>query len=158
MSTSAAAASPTTQLEHKFNWCRLCMQCLTCPRGTKRIFQQNDCHCQERILPHHAKDVSEKGTTDFRFRSLKPEEVQALILLQCNMPKAHAPKIEPGLRRANICGTCQQRLRRGVDAITQNAASDSNDNDSHTDFRKRRSIRASIMDIQNRKCAIHTFV
>ncbi|KAJ1912382.1 hypothetical protein H4219_005630 [Mycoemilia scoparia] len=137
-------------VEHKLNWCRLCMQCLTCPRGSKNVFQQGRCQCPEQILPHHAKDVSERGTTDFRFRSLKPEEVEALILLQRNMPKSYSPDIEPGLRRANLCGTCQQRLRRGVDAITDKPG----DRDTHIDFRKRRSIRASIRDMHIKSTTI----
>ncbi|KAJ2166889.1 hypothetical protein IW139_002632 [Coemansia sp. RSA 353] len=54
------------------------------------------------------------------------------------------PPIEPNLTRANLCGTCQQRLRRAVDAAREPQG---NDNLTTTaDFRRHRSIRATIQE------------
>ncbi|KAI7830945.1 hypothetical protein BX661DRAFT_180357 [Kickxella alabastrina] len=115
--------------------------CLTCKRQPRRVFQKGDCRCPERTLNHKARDVRKAGSTDFRFRRLNSAENQGLVNLQQQMEEVSAP-IEPNLIRANLCGTCQQRLRRAVEAGKE-PQEDSKEIRS-TDFRRHRSIRATI--------------
>ncbi|KAJ1894542.1 hypothetical protein LPJ66_005130 [Kickxella alabastrina] len=135
-------------IEHTLNWCRFCKTCLTCKRQPRRVFQKGDCRCPERTLNHKARDVRKAGSTDFRFRRLNSAENQGLVNLQQQMEEVSAP-IEPNLIRANLCGTCQQRLRRAVEAGKE-PQEDSKEIRS-TDFRRHRSIRATIRSKNARK-------
>ncbi|KAJ1774001.1 hypothetical protein EV179_003874 [Coemansia sp. RSA 487] len=65
------------------------------------------------------------------------------ILLSSGM-RSLAPPIEPNLAKANLCGTCQQRLRRAVDAAREPQSQTSRA--VTADFRRHRSIRATIQE------------
>ncbi|KAI8324970.1 hypothetical protein GQ54DRAFT_295794 [Martensiomyces pterosporus] len=139
-------------VEHSLNWCRLCRTCLTCPRNPRRVFSQDGCACEERLMRHHFKDVQGNGTTDFRFRHLTREENRGLVNL-LNQMDSTAPDIEPNLVRANLCGTCQQRLRRAVEAAIEPPEAPS---ERTFDFRRRRSIRATISERNTNAAAANT--
>ncbi|PIA17370.1 hypothetical protein COEREDRAFT_80689 [Coemansia reversa NRRL 1564] len=64
-----------------------------------------------------------------------------------------APPIEPSLNRANLCGTCQQRLRRAVEAAREPL--DENRGAVTADFRRHRSIRATIQESTARATSRH---
>ncbi|KAJ2857568.1 hypothetical protein J3B02_000909 [Coemansia erecta] len=130
-------------VEHSFNWCRLCRTCLTCKRFPRNVFQTGSCKCVQRHITHRAKDVKKNWTTDFRFRHLKRGEVLGLIHLSQQIEGFSHP-IEPELTRANLCGTCQQRLRRAVDATKEPIKDSSSSTALSADFRKHRSIRETI--------------
>ncbi|KAJ2681816.1 hypothetical protein H4R19_007256, partial [Coemansia spiralis] len=138
MTTTTLAAT-----EHNLNWCRLCRVCLTCRRNPRTLFQVGSCRCIERVLRHSAKDVARSWSTDFRFRRVSPEEVQGLQNLHMQI-ETGTPPIEPTLARANLCGTCQQRLRRAVDAAREPPATDGPV--VTADFRRYRSIRSTIQE------------
>ncbi|KAJ2847787.1 hypothetical protein IWW36_003673 [Coemansia brasiliensis] len=141
-------------IEHTLNWCRLCRVCLTCKRTPRVLFQSTFCTCEERSIRHSAREVRANGTADFRFRRLNNEERTGLTHLLSEMHTGVSP-IEPNLARANLCGTCQQRLRRAVEAVrnpqndVQLAAT--------ADFRRHRSIRATIQE-NNAKAASQAMI
>ncbi|KAJ2234891.1 hypothetical protein IWW45_003054, partial [Coemansia sp. RSA 485] len=130
-------------IEHSLNWCRLCRTCLTCKRFPRNLFRAGSCKCVERHITHRAKDVKKHWTTDFRFRHLKRGEVLGLIYLSQQIEGFSHP-IEPELTRANLCGTCQQRLRRAVDATKEPIRQVGSSMAVSADFRKHRSIRETI--------------
>ncbi|KAJ2453871.1 hypothetical protein EV183_001941 [Coemansia sp. RSA 2336] len=136
-------------VEHTLNWCRLCRVCLTCKRTPRVLFQSALCTCEERSIRHSAREVRANGTADFRFRRLNNEERTGLSHLLSEMHTGVSP-IEPNLARANLCGTCQQRLRRAVEAVRN----PQNDDQlaATADFRRHRSIRATIQE-SNAKAA-----
>ncbi|KAI9479826.1 hypothetical protein BX667DRAFT_505517 [Coemansia mojavensis] len=136
-------------IEHTLNWCRLCRVCLTCKRTPRVLFQSTLCTCEERSIRHSAREVRANGTADFRFRRLNNEERTGLTHLLSEMHTGVSP-IEPNLARANLCGTCQQRLRRAVEAVRN----PQNDDQlaATADFRRHRSIRATIQE-SNAKAA-----
>ncbi|KAJ1993082.1 hypothetical protein GGI25_004002 [Coemansia spiralis] len=142
----------TGTIEHSLNWCRLCMICLTCRRSPKRVFHRNGCSCDQRSISHNAREVQRNGTTDFRFRRLATDENQGLTNLLAQMP-SNAPPVEPNLVRANLCGTCQQRLRRAVDAIREPISAI--DTTLTADFRRHRSIRTTIQASTARAATSH---
>lgn len=107
---------------HRMNWCRLCGICLTCPRTQKSQFQQGTCHCVERQANHvPPKRVKGEQLFSFRYRHLNLEDIEILIGIQqrFNLP---TPPIERNLARANICSTCQQRLRRARMALCSSSS------------------------------------
>ncbi|KAJ2063372.1 hypothetical protein GGI17_001733 [Coemansia sp. S146] len=137
----------TKPVVHKLNWCRLCKVCLTCRRTPRTIFGTGHCKCPEQELRHNAKLVKQNQTTDFRCRHISSTEVlgmQWLVAIN-NLP---VNPIESNIVRANMCGTCQQRSRRAQEY----------DNVPHvvdglpipSDFRRNRSIVATIRESQNR--------
>ncbi|KAI9479827.1 hypothetical protein BX667DRAFT_505518 [Coemansia mojavensis] len=99
-------------LTHRKNWCRVCGICLTCPRTSKSVFQQGDCHCTEKQANHvNPSKVKGEMLFSFRYRHLSAEDIDILEELRPHF-KFITPPIERNLVRANICSTCQQRLRR----------------------------------------------
>ncbi|KAJ2112181.1 hypothetical protein IW146_004805 [Coemansia sp. RSA 922] len=99
-------------LVHNKNWCRICGLCLTCPRTRKSLFQHGSCHCEERQANHvPPKKVKGELLFSFRYRHLSDEDIAILRCLQLRFKLPTRP-VESFLVRANICSTCQQRLRR----------------------------------------------
>ncbi|KAJ1944321.1 hypothetical protein GGF37_002246 [Kickxella alabastrina] len=99
-------------LTHRKNWCRVCGSCLTCPRTNRSQFQQGGCHCEERQVNHVSpKKAKGEQLFSFRYRHLSAEDLDILNELRPRF-KFPTPPIERNLVRANICSTCQQRLRR----------------------------------------------
>ncbi|KAJ2423916.1 hypothetical protein GGF41_002955 [Coemansia sp. RSA 2531] len=137
----------TKPVVHKLNWCRLCKVCLTCRRTPRTIFGTGNCKCDERELRHNAKLVKQSQTTDFRCRHISPAEVLGMqwLVIANNLP---VDPIEANLTRANMCGTCQQRSRRAQEPENEPYAVDGLP--VPTDFRRNRSIAATIRESQNR--------
>ncbi|KAJ2721963.1 hypothetical protein GGI07_003613 [Coemansia sp. Benny D115] len=136
------------EVGHRLNWCRLCKTCLTCPRQPRYIFNTKACKCKEYELKHSARLVKKMHSTDFRFRHLNKEERSAMRFLRKDMGRK-VPEIEDSLVRANICGTCQQRLARGVKAERELA--DEVDKDAAVDFRRHRSTAENIRRRKNKR-------
>lgn len=122
---------------HKLNWCRSCKACLSCPRTRRNLFGYGSCRCQQREISHNLKDVKSNHTIDYRYRRLKEGEVICLQLM-CEDERYKVPEIENNLVKANICCTCQQRLRNAFEGyrlyMSGVVIEDSND------FRIKRSI------------------
>ncbi|KAJ1911051.1 hypothetical protein H4219_006060 [Mycoemilia scoparia] len=97
---------------HKKNWCRLCQLCLSCTGEKRRVFGKNGCNCAEFDLEHISpKIVKEERRLSFRFRQLTAIECEVLESIRQKLKLPTAP-IHANLERANLCPTCQQRLRR----------------------------------------------
>ncbi|KAI8324972.1 hypothetical protein GQ54DRAFT_35451 [Martensiomyces pterosporus] len=99
-------------LTHRKNWCRVCGTCLTCPRTRQSQFQRGTCKCEERQASHvPPKRVKSESLLSFRYRHLSAEDIDILEEIRPRFQFPTLP-IERALVRANICSTCQQRLRR----------------------------------------------
>ncbi|KAJ2892921.1 hypothetical protein IWW38_003039, partial [Coemansia aciculifera] len=99
---------------------------------------------------HNAKLVKKNRTIDFRFRRLSYIELSAMQAMVENMDLP-VPPIEPNLVQANLCGTCQQRLRCSVEGMKDLPASASMV--APTDFRRNRSISSCIRNSRSRAIA-----
>lgn len=137
----------TKPVAHKLNWCRLCKVCLTCRRTPRTIFGTGHCKCPEQELRHNAKLVKQNQTTDFRCRHISPAEVLGMQWLVIDQ-KLPVDPVESNLVRANMCGTCQQRSRRAQEGVNVPYVVDGLPVPS--DFRRNRSIVATIRESQNR--------
>ncbi|KAJ1935379.1 hypothetical protein FBU59_005403, partial [Linderina macrospora] len=133
-------------IDFEFNWCRLCCVCLTCQgvgRTVRNRFHTKGCNCEERVVVSSKGRRADNGpkTVDFRFKTLSARDVEALQCLLRQM-RSSVPLIENNLHRANLCGTCQQRIRRAIEGMR----SPQDDGDESVDFRRRRSIRVTVSE------------
>ncbi|KAJ1676889.1 hypothetical protein EV182_007306, partial [Spiromyces aspiralis] len=97
---------------HRKNWCRLCRICLTCTNNRRRTFSEGGCTCPEQDLGHVSSSTAKKeGRINFRFRRLIPRECAILEKIRQRFKLDSSP-VPRDLARANLCPTCQQRLRR----------------------------------------------
>ncbi|ORX63690.1 hypothetical protein DL89DRAFT_307007 [Linderina pennispora] len=103
---------PSAMLTHRKNWCRICANCLTCPRANRSRFHQGRCHCEERSINHVSpQKVKGEQLLSFRYRQISADDID---IFNDIWPRFRfvTPPLERNLLRANICSTCQQRLRR----------------------------------------------
>ncbi|ORX63689.1 hypothetical protein DL89DRAFT_273126 [Linderina pennispora] len=137
---------PPNMIDFDLNWCRLCRVCLTCQgigRTVRQAFNTKSCECPVRVVVSCKGKKNDKGpkTVDFRFKTLSAQDIKALQCLLRQM-RSNVPPIESNLHRANLCGTCQQRIRRAIDGMRN----PQDDGDESVDFRRRRSIRVTISE------------
>ncbi|KAJ1957408.1 hypothetical protein EC988_000847, partial [Linderina pennispora] len=137
---------PPDMIDFDLNWCRLCRVCLTCQgigRTVRQAFNTKSCECPVRVVVSCKGKKNDKGpkTVDFRFKTLSTRDIEALQCLLRQM-RSNVPPIENNLHRANLCGTCQQRIRRAIDGMRNPHG----DGDESVDFRRRRSIRVTVSE------------
>ncbi|KAJ2781668.1 hypothetical protein H4R18_002721 [Coemansia javaensis] len=145
MPPRTSSESANAKVHHRLNWCRVCKVCLDCPREPRRVFNTSDCVCGERIIENKTKKNSpEAPTVDFRYRKVDKDERAAMTMLQSkiNYP---VPEIEPNLAHANMCGSCQQRVRN-IKKSMKEPLQDLGQSPKTPDFRSNSVVSITILD------------